>query len=157
MTRANFKENRLHFTDRIARRAMRDIISGVAHLHRYGVSHRDLKCDNVFINGRGNFVIGDFGAALIIQSNNRIVGDNFIHNVEYNPPEVDINKKADNLDLENTAKIDIWALGTILIALISAIGIWRSPCRKFGVTKELLDKDINNSKPQVIFIIIYAT
>jgi serine/threonine protein kinase len=40
----------------------RQILSGLAFLHDNSIIHRDLKCDNIFINGNaGEVKIGDLG------------------------------------------------------------------------------------------------
>jgi len=47
---------------KIAKRWLRQILDGLAYLHSQGVIHRDLKCDNIFINGTsGDLRIGDLG------------------------------------------------------------------------------------------------
>ena len=48
----------------VIRRWCRQILSGLHHLHSYTppIIHRDLKCDNIFINGtKGDLRIGDLG------------------------------------------------------------------------------------------------
>ena len=47
----------------------RQILSGLHYLHSHDppVIHRDLKCDNIFINGnQGEVKIGDLGLAAIL-------------------------------------------------------------------------------------------
>ena len=49
---------------KVVKRWVRDILKGLVYLHSRGPSviHRDLKCDNVFINGqKGDLRIGDLG------------------------------------------------------------------------------------------------
>lgn len=49
---------------KVVKRWVRDILKGLVYLHSLEpvVIHRDLKCDNVFINGqRGDLRIGDLG------------------------------------------------------------------------------------------------
>lgn len=48
----------------------RQILQGLAYLHGHDppVIHRDLKCDNIFVNGHlGQVKIGDLGLAAILR------------------------------------------------------------------------------------------
>ena len=48
----------------------RQILEGLFYLHSHDppVIHRDLKCDNIFVNGnQGEVKIGDLGLAAILQ------------------------------------------------------------------------------------------
>lgn len=40
---------------------LRDVISGLAYLHKKGIVHQDMKPDNVLINSDGQYLIIDFG------------------------------------------------------------------------------------------------
>lgn len=57
----------------------RQILHGLAYLHRHDppVIHRDIKCDNILINGHlGQVKIGDFGLAAILRgSQHTVIGD----------------------------------------------------------------------------------
>lgn len=51
----------------------RQILMGINYLHSHNppVMHRDLKCDNIFINGhRGEVKIGDLGLATLLKQTN---------------------------------------------------------------------------------------
>lgn len=47
---------------RLVKRWCQQILTGLQYLHEKQVIHRDLKCDNIFVNGaNGNLCIGDLG------------------------------------------------------------------------------------------------
>ena len=41
----------------------KQILEGMAYLHRHQIVHRDLKCANILIMGDGTLKITDFGTA----------------------------------------------------------------------------------------------
>lgn len=44
-----------------ALKAFRDLVSGVAEIHKAGMVHRDIKPHNIFIGDHGKLMLGDFG------------------------------------------------------------------------------------------------
>ncbi|CAJ1383920.1 unnamed protein product, partial [Effrenium voratum] len=54
-------------TDGTMRRLVHDIINGMAELCKHGITHRDLKPDNLLIDENGQVVIIDLGCANLIQ------------------------------------------------------------------------------------------
>ena len=63
----------------------RKILKGLVYLHGHDppVIHRDLKCDNIFVNGHlGEVKIGDLGLAAILrgsQSAHSVIGISLYH------------------------------------------------------------------------------
>ena len=62
-------------------------MEGLFYLHSHDppIIHRDLKCDNIFVNGnQGEVKIGDLGLAVILQQANSahsVIGNIFVRNL----------------------------------------------------------------------------
>ena len=65
---------------------VRDILSGLSHLHARNLLHRDLKAQNILIADDLKAVIGDFGSVKKIpEGNSSVPGSG--HSLIYTPPE----------------------------------------------------------------------
>lgn len=67
-------------------RIVTQIAYGVSYLHGEGYIHRDLKPSNIFQDSNGNFVIGDFGSVVKINSKGHAQAFTK-HSLIYRPPE----------------------------------------------------------------------
>lgn len=56
-------DNGLHEDESRVWRLFREIAEGLAHIHRQGMIHRDLKPVNIFLDSKDHVKIGDFGLA----------------------------------------------------------------------------------------------
>uniref|UniRef100_A0A0D3G2D7 non-specific serine/threonine protein kinase n=1 Tax=Oryza barthii TaxID=65489 RepID=A0A0D3G2D7_9ORYZ len=90
----------------------RQILSGLVYLHSHDppVIHRDLKCDNIFVNGnQGEVKIGDLGLATILD--NARSAHSIIGTPEFMAPEL--------YDEEYNELVDIYAFGMCLLELVT--------------------------------------
>lgn len=79
-----------------ARRFFRQIISGIAYCHKNNVAHRDLKAENLLLDGDLNIKLIDFGLSNIITEKKlstpcgspHYAAPELIQRLEYNGPEV---------------------------------------------------------------------
>ena len=59
----NYVRKRRKLTEKYAKFVFQQIMEGIAYLHQTGIVHRDIKLDNILLDGHGNIKIGDFGVS----------------------------------------------------------------------------------------------
>jgi len=88
----------------------KEIIKGINYLHHikpYSIIHRDLKCDNIFINSNTSEIrIGDLGLATSLK---RSTAASVLGTPEYMAPEM--------YDEKYDIKVDIWAFGMCVLEM----------------------------------------
>lgn len=85
---------------------MLGIVSGVKYIHSQRIIHRDLKLGNIFIDGKFNVKIGDFGLATKLEFK-RECKRTVCGTPNYIAPEV-LEGKGYHFE------VDIWSIGVIL-------------------------------------------
>jgi len=106
----------------------KQIAHGVKYLHELGIAHKDLKPENVLIDGRGIAKLCDFGVS---GYGNEIQGDTsspiklstaYVGSPPYSPPEVMKLKEVTGSDAKKWAydpyKMDCWGLGMLLFCIV---------------------------------------
>ncbi|XWS42567.1 hypothetical protein CRYUN_Cryun16bG0025400 [Craigia yunnanensis] len=91
---------------------MRQIMSGLAHCHRFGIVHRDIKPDNIFFDFRGKLKIGDFGSAAWLGELGTV--DGLVGTPYYVAPEVVMGRSYNE-------KVDVWSAGVVLYVLLAGV------------------------------------
>ena len=105
---ARFKNN---LDMRAVKSWSRQILRGLAYLHAHEppIVHRDLKCDNIFVNGNaGEIKIGDLGLAAMLdhQRTHSVIGT-----PEFMAPEL--------YEEDYDERVDIYSFGMCLIELVT--------------------------------------
>lgn len=59
----NYVRKRRKLSEKYAKFVFKQIMEGIAYVHHMGVVHRDIKLDNILLDGHGNIKIGDFGVS----------------------------------------------------------------------------------------------
>ncbi|KAG9134319.1 hypothetical protein Leryth_026192 [Lithospermum erythrorhizon] len=111
-TLRQYRKKHKHVDLRALKKWSRQILEGLSYLHGHDppVIHRDLKCDNIFVNGnQGEVKIGDLGLAAILhqaRSAHSVIGT-----PEFMAPEL--------YEEEYNELVDIYAFGMCLLELVT--------------------------------------
>lgn len=111
-TLRQYRKKHKHVDLRALKKWSRQILEGLSYLHSHDppVIHRDLKCDNIFVNGnQGEVKIGDLGLAAILRqarSAHSVIGT-----PEFMAPEL--------YEEEYDELVDIYAFGMCLLELVT--------------------------------------
>ncbi|KAF5743724.1 serine/threonine-protein kinase WNK3 isoform X1 [Tripterygium wilfordii] len=111
-TLRQYRKKHKHVDLRALKKWSRQILEGLSYLHSHDppVIHRDLKCDNIFVNGnQGEVKIGDLGMAAILRqarSAHSVIGT-----PEFMAPEL--------YEEEYNELVDIYAFGMCVLELVT--------------------------------------
>ncbi|KAI8643654.1 kinase-like domain-containing protein [Parasitella parasitica] len=114
------------------------IASGLAKVHGHGYIHRDIKCDNIFLDqGSNTIVIGDFGVVSISPAADSSVEEAGV--VLFWSPEL-VQQKIVN------HKVDVWALGIVILEVLNG---GKAPYEDEKLDEEeIKERILQNGKPE---------
>lgn len=94
----------------VVRKWARQILEGLDFLHKEGIIHRDVKCNNIFINGTiGDIVIGDLGIARVVSETGSAT--TVLGTPEFMAPEM--------YDEKYDSSCDIYSFGLTLLEIVT--------------------------------------
>ncbi|XP_030518805.2 phosphoenolpyruvate carboxylase kinase 2-like [Rhodamnia argentea] len=95
-----------------AARILSQLMCAVAHCHRHGVVHRDIKPDNILFDSRGRLRLADFGSAEVIGGDPAARLKGVVGTPYYVAPEVVEGR-------EYGEKVDLWSAGVVLYVMLA--------------------------------------
>lgn len=107
----NYVRKRRRLKETYAKYIFRQIIEGIAHIHTKGVLHRDIKLDNILLDGKGIIKIGDFGVSRIVTNINDKMTEQ-CGTPAYIAPEILRDKGYYGF------ACDLWSAGVVLYAML---------------------------------------
>lgn len=126
--RRHIEARRAPISDDLLRSYAYQLVRALAHCHRHGVVHRDVKTANILIGTEGVLKLADFGCARLMFGDWRYSPRPLTPEVctlWYRAPEL-------MLDAQNGAHygaaVDIWAAGCCLAELFAGRALLRSDC-----------------------------
>jgi len=127
----------------------KEILNALEYLHQgvgippKPVIHRDLKCDNIFIDASINrIVLGDLGLSTSVGSSKTSAGQSVVGTPEFMAPEM-FEEKYDE-------KVDIYAFGMCVIQMVTK----KYPYQECRTLHQVYKKITKNEWPEVLSTII---
>ncbi|TPX60237.1 hypothetical protein PhCBS80983_g01904 [Powellomyces hirtus] len=102
-----------HLNEKEARRYFRQIVSAMDHCHLANVVHRDLKLENLLLNGERDILISDFGLGRTYRSDAEELMKTFCGTPNY--AAVELISGIPYIGV----KSDIWAMGVVLFVMMT--------------------------------------
>ncbi|KAF5203033.1 kinase domain [Thalictrum thalictroides] len=100
------------FSETEAVSVMSQLMEAIAHCHRRGVAHRDIKPDNILFDGRNRLKLADFGSSDFFGNGHAMSG--LVGTPYYVAPEVVSGR-------DYNEKVDVWSAGVILYIMLAGI------------------------------------
>ncbi|XP_048555641.1 probable serine/threonine-protein kinase WNK1 [Triticum urartu] len=117
----------------------RQILSGLLYLHSHNppIIHRDLKCDNIFVNGnQGEVKIGDLGLAAILRKSHAV---HCVGTPEFMAPEVYAE--------EYNELVDIYSFGMCVLEMVT----FEYPYSECSHPVQIYKRVISGTKPEALY------
>ncbi|KAJ0960566.1 hypothetical protein J5N97_001559 [Dioscorea zingiberensis] len=138
-TLRQFRQKHKRVNIRAVKHWCSQILSGLLYLHSHDppIIHRDLKCDNIFINGnQGEVKIGDLGLAAVLRKSHVV---HCVGTPEFMAPEV--------YEEEYNELVDIYSFGMCLLEMVT----FEYPYSECTHPAQIYKKVISGTKPEALY------
>jgi hypothetical protein len=109
LTKRGFKEG-------VVSRYARQLLAGLAYLHRMQILHRDIKPANMLLSGSGDLKLSDFGTSRIMDLATTMKTETVVGTVPYLAPEC--------FSGNYSQGSDVWAIGCSVLELLTGQMPW---------------------------------
>jgi len=106
----NFVRKRKKLDELTSKILFKQVIEGIGYIHSQKILHRDIKLDNILLDGKGNVKIADFGVSKSVQPNE--IMNEQSGTPAYIAPEIIRDKGYKGF------KADLWSAGVVLFAML---------------------------------------
>ncbi|XP_008804330.1 probable serine/threonine-protein kinase WNK1 [Phoenix dactylifera] len=138
-TLRQYRQKHRRVSIRAVKHWCRQILRGLLYLHSHDppIIHRDLKCDNIFINGnQGEVKIGDLGLAAILRKSHAV---HCVGTPEFMAPEV--------YEEEYNELVDIYSFGMCILEMVT----FEYPYSECTHPAQIYKKVISGTKPEALY------
>lgn len=123
------QSNRGRLSEHHAKRIIAEIVLALSWLHERNIVYRDLKPENVVLDGDGHVRLADFGLAKVLKSEHDYLTQTICGTTAYAAPEM-LQSNPYNVSL------DLWCLGVFIYHILSG----RTPFNFKGRTMEEMEE-----------------
>ncbi|KAG8222547.1 hypothetical protein J437_LFUL004583 [Ladona fulva] len=102
----------LNIDETRAKKWFKQMSEAVEYCHKNGVTHRDIKCENLLIDGENNIKLTDFGFSRKMPQQKSFLSETFCGSYAYASPEI-----LRGIPY-HPVLADIWSMGVVLFAMV---------------------------------------
>ncbi|XP_072030340.1 testis-specific serine/threonine-protein kinase 6-like [Amphiura filiformis] len=124
--------------EQLSRKWTLQTAGALTYLHCNNIAHRDVKCENLLLDGNKNIKLSDFGFVRIMAPSGSELSNTYCGSAAYASPQI-IRSEAYNPYLS-----DVWALGVVIYILVTGY-------MPFGDDVRNISKILDSQKKGVMF------